>query len=185
MYWKQPGKENTERTLEVALERIADSGLDDVVVASNSGRTVRKFLEIADVVPSNLVCVTHHVGFREPGADEMKPQVREELRSRGIEVLTTTHVLAGVARSIKNDYGGLYPAEIIAESLRMFGQGVKVSVEISIMAVDAGLVPYGDEIVAIGGTGRGADTACIVKPGHSNRVFETEVKEILCRPREN
>ena len=96
-----------------------------------------------------------------------------------------THVLAGVARSIKQEYGGLYPAEIMAEALRTLGQGVKVSVEISVMAVDAGLIPYGKEVLAIGGTGWGADTACIIKPGHSNSVFDTDVLEVLCRPRES
>lgn len=71
----------------------------------------------------------------------------------------------------------------MAEALRMLSQGVKVCVEISVMALDAGLIPYGKEIVAIGGTGGGADTACIVEPDHSNNVLETDVKEVLCRPR--
>lgn len=185
MYWQKSGGEKTEDTLEVALDRLNDSEIKDVVIASNSGETVKKFLKMCDNPELNLVCVSHHVGFKEPGVDEMEPETREELKNRGVEVLTTTHVLAGVARSIKNDYGGLYPAEIMAEALRTLSQGVKVAVEISIMAVDAGLVPYGEELIAIGGTGWGADTACVVKPGHSNKVFETDVLEVLCRPRES
>lgn len=183
MYWQKPGKGNTKKTLKKAVNRLEDSQLEDVVIASNSGETIRKFLEIADGLSVNTVCVTHHVGFREPGVDEMGQKTRDELKELGVEILTTTHALAGVARSVKNDYGGLYPAEIMAQALRMFGQGVKVSVEISIMALDAGLVPYGREIISVGGTGRGADTACIVKPEHSNCVFDTEVREVLCRPR--
>lgn len=185
MYWKKSGGEKTEDTLEVALDRLDGSEIDDVVIASNSGETVKKFLAMADDPELNIVCVTHHVGFKEPGVDEMEPATREELSDRGVNVLTTTHVLAGVARSIKKDYGGLYPAEIVAEALRTLSQGVKVAVEISIMAVDAGLVPYEEEVVAIGGTGWGADTACVIKPGHSNKVFETDVLEVLCRPRES
>ncbi|MBS3765752.1 hypothetical protein KGY71_04440 [Candidatus Bipolaricaulota bacterium] len=184
MYWKKSGEVNTGRTLEVASERLKESGLKDVVIASNSGETVERFVKMADdITLNNTICVTHHVGFRDPGVDEMEDERREELKDKGVEVLTTTHALAGVARSIKNEYGGLYPAEIMAETLRMFGQGVKVCVEVSIMALDAGLVPYDREIIAIGGTGRGADTACIVRPDHSNRVFSTEVLEVLCRPR--
>lgn len=185
MYWDNPGSENTEGTLNLALERLEGSEIDDVVIASNTGETVEKFLEFAGGMELNLVCVTHHVGFREPGGDEMEQDEREKLKNRDVEVLTTTHALAGVARSIKNEYGGLYPAEIMANALRMLSHGVKVSVEISIMALDAGLVPYGEEIMAIGGSGRGADTACIVRPGHSNQVFETDVLEVLCRPRES
>ncbi len=185
MYWEKSGEKKTEDTLRIALDRVDGSEIEDVVIASNSGETVEKFLEMSDDSDLNVVCVTHHVGFREPGVDEMEEGKREELKNRGVEILTTTHALAGVARSIKKDYGGLYPAEIMAEALRTLSQGVKVAVEISIMAVDSGLIPYGEEVVAIGGTGWGADTACVVKPGHSNEVFETDVLEVLCRPRES
>jgi hypothetical protein len=185
MYWEEPGKKNTERTLKRARQKIDNSKLKHVVIASNTGETVEKFLDLTNELQVNLVCVTHHVGFSEPGVDEMEDGKRDELREKGVKLLTTTHALAGVARSIKNDYGGLYPAEIMAETLRMFGQGVKVCVEISIMALDAGLIPFDQEIVAIGGTGWGADSACVVKPGHSNDVFSTEVREVLCRPRKS
>ncbi|MFP4202700.1 MAG: pyruvate kinase alpha/beta domain-containing protein [Candidatus Acetothermia bacterium] len=183
IYWEEPGRKNTRKTLEVVSETLRTSKIQDVVIASNSGKTVEEFLEVLDGSSPNTVCVTHHVGFREPGVDEMAEEKREELKSRDVDLLTTTHALAGVARSIKNDYGGLYPAEIMAETLRMFGQGVKVCVEISVMALDAGLVPYGEELIGVGGTGRGADTACKIRPGHSNDVFSTEVREILCRPK--
>ena len=185
MYWKSSGGENTENTLEVALDRLNSSEIEHVVIASNSGETVEKFVEMSGDIELSVVCVTHHIGFKEPGLDEMGAQKRQALKDMGVEILTTTHVLAGVARSIKNEYGGLYPAEIMADALRMLGQGVKVAVEISIMAVDSGLVPYGKEVLAIGGTGWGADTACVVRPGHSNAVFETDVLEVLCRPRES
>lgn len=163
---------------------MKERDIENIVIASNTGTTVKKFLEKVENDTVNIVCVTHHVGFKEPGKDEMPESTRRELKEKDVEVLTTTHVLAGVARSIKNKYGGLYPAEIMADALRMLSQGVKVSVEISIMALDAGLIPYGQEIIAVGGTGRGADTACIIRPGHSNKVFETKVLEILCKPRE-
>lgn len=185
LYWEEPGRKNTERTLERVRGEIANSELKHLVIASNTGETVEKFLELTNDLQVHVVCVTHHVGFREPGFDEMEASKRDELRQKGVDLLTTTHALAGVARSIKNDYGGLYPAEIMAETLRMFGQGVKVCVEISIMALDAGLVPFDQDIIAVGGTGRGADSACIVKPGHSNDVFSTEVREVLCRPRKS
>ncbi|NLY83165.1 MAG: hypothetical protein GX084_00915, partial [Acholeplasmataceae bacterium] len=53
-----------------------------------------------------------------------------------------------------------------------------------VMALDAGLIPYGREIIAVGGSGRGADTAVIIVPAHSNHFFDTRVKEIICKPRE-
>jgi hypothetical protein len=113
----------------------------------------------------------------------MPENERAYLTSQGVKVLTTTHVLAGVDRGLKNKFGGIYPPEIIANSLRMIGQGVKVCVEISIMALDAGLVPYGQQVVAVGGSGSGADTAAIIVPEHSNNIFGLKVHEILCKPR--
>ena len=99
-------------------------------------------------------------------------------------MLTTTHLLAGVDRAVRNKFGGLYPAEIVAQSLRMLGQGVKVCVEISCMALDAGMTPYGKEIIAVAGSATGADTAVVIVPAHSNQFFDTKVKEIICKPRE-
>lgn len=182
MYWKQMGKQNTEKTVEVAVNTAKKQGIKNLVIASNEGDTVFKVLEQKNIEKFNLICITHHSGFREAGKNEMDSDIREKLKKSGVKVYTGTHVLAGVDRSLRKKFGGLYPPEIMANTLRMFGQGTKVCVEISIMALDAGLIPYNKNIIAIGGTGRGADTAVIIRPGHSNNVFETKVIEILCRP---
>lgn len=150
------------------------------MVASNSGYTVEHFLDKG----VNVVCVTHHVGFTGPGEDEMPARVREHLTEKGVRILTTTHLLAGVDRAVRNKFGGVYPAEIMAQTLRMFGQGVKVCVEIAGMALDAGLIPYGEEVIAVAGSGTGADTAVVIVPAHSNQFFDTKIKEIICKPRE-
>jgi len=131
-----------------------------------------------------LVCVTHHSGYVNPGENELKPDVGRRLQQQGVKILTTSHLLAGVDRSLRAKFQGIYPTEIIAMALRMMGQGLKVCVEISVMALDAGLIPYGEEIVAVGGTSTGADTACIIVPAYSNKFFDTRVKEIICMPRE-
>ena len=72
----------------------------------------------------------------------------------------------------------------MANALRMLGQGVKVGVEISCMALEAGMIPYDQEVIAVAGSGRGADTAIVISPAHSNNLFNTKVKEIICMPRE-
>jgi len=71
----------------------------------------------------------------------------------------------------------------VANALRMFSQGVKVCVEISAMAADAGLIPFSD-VIAIAGTGSGADTACLIRANSSNRFFKIKVKEIIAKPKE-
>lgn len=180
MQWEKKGPENTAATVEAVVKRAEELAVRHVVVASNSGATAEAFLDKG----LEVACVTHQVGYREPGDDEMEPEMRRRLAENGVKVLTTTHLLAGVDRALRFKFQGVYPAEIIASALRMFGQGVKVCVEISVMALDSGLIPFGEDIVAIGGSGRGADTACVIRPAHSQNFFDTQVKEIICMPNE-
>ncbi len=179
MLWENKGPEHTEATAAAALARAKELGIKHLVVASNSGSTVEYFLDQG----LTLTCVTHHYGFKHPGENEMEAATRQKLKDKGVQLLTTTHLLAGVDRALRLQWGGVYPAEIIAASLRMFGQGVKVCVEIACMALDAGLVPYGEEIISVAGSGRGADTACVIVPAHSHHFFATVIKEIVCMPR--
>lgn len=179
MYWATKGPENTEKTVMAALKRADELNVRRIVVASNTGATARKLIGAG----REIVCVTHQVGFNAPGEDEMGNEIRAVLEERGVKVLTATHLLAGVDRALRFKFQGVYPAEIIASTLRMLGQGVKVCVEIGCMALDAGLIPYGEEIVAVAGTGRGADTACVIVPAHSQYFFDTQIKEIICMPR--
>lgn len=179
VYFDEPGKINTERVAELALQKARESGIDHIVVASNTGYTARFFMGKGP----KIVCVTHHVGFREPGVDEMGPQVRQELKANGVEILTTTHLLANVERAVTSKFGGLYPGGLISATLRMFSQGVKVAVEIAVMALDAGLIPYGKPVISVGGSGGGADTALVLIPSHAKTFFDTEILEIICKPR--
>ena len=178
-YFAKPGKENTIEAVSIAISRARELGLQHLVVASNTGATVEKLLDQG----FELAWVTHHVGFSEPGVDEVDPAQRLALQGKGVKVLTTTHLMAGIDRALRFKGGGLYPAEIVAHTLRMFGQGVKVGIECAVMAVDAGLIPFGVPVMAIAGTGRGADSVIILKPAHSSQFFDTKIIEICCKPR--
>jgi hypothetical protein len=87
-----------------------------------------------------------------------------------------------VERSVAQKHGGVYPVLLIADTLRLFGQGTKVAVEVAIMAADAGALS-GDDIIAIGGSGSGADAALVLKPAHQNNFFDLRIREIICKPR--
>ena len=178
MYWKTAGPAHTAATVEMALAKAAASGLEDIVVASCSGATALLAVGRA----ANVVCVSHAQGFSAPGENEMTPAMRERLTAQGVKVLTTTHVLSGAERGISRRFGGACPVEIMAHTLRMFGQGVKVCVEVAVMALDAGLIPHGREVIAVGGTGEGADTAVVIRPAHAANIFDTYIAEIICKP---
>lgn len=178
MYWEKPGIKNTELTINQALKRIKELGIEHVVVASSTGMTAKKFIGLAP----NIICVTLHYGFNNPGENKMQDETRRFLEERGVKLLTTTHLFAGIDRALRNKYGGIYPAEIVAATLRMFGHGVKVCIEITTMALDAGLIPHGKDVVSVAGTGAGADSACVISPQHSNNFFENKIREIICKP---
>jgi len=62
------------------------------------------------------------------------------------------------------------------------GQGTKVCVEITLMAMDAGLIPPNQDVVAVGGTGSGADTALRIKPANAAKFFDLRIKEVIAKP---
>ncbi len=127
--------------------------------------------------------VTYHCGFKKPFEKILKDEVRSDLENKGVRVVSATHALSGVERSIAKKYTGSYPVLLIADTLRLFGHGTKVAVEISIMAADAGELS-GSDIVSVGGTGRGADSALILKPANQSDLFDMRIREIICKPRE-
>ena len=182
MYWKNQGNINTAATIEAALKRAKELEINYIVVASSSGATAEKLCELETGI--KVICVTHHASFTRPGEDEVPAATRSNLEEKGVKLLTTTHLFGGVNRALSTKFQGAYPTEIVASTLRMFGQGMKVCAEISVMALDSGLIPYGEEIIAIAGSGKGADTSCVIVPAHSKYFFDTVIKEIICMPRE-
>lgn len=178
MYFVKPGRENTDETVALVKRIVAERGIGYVVVASNEGATAELFLGCG----AKVVCVTHPNGFREPGQQEMSQAKRQQLEQDGISVYTSSLLFGGVERGIGKRFQGAYPAGILSSTLKMFGQGTKVCVEVAVMALDGGLIPHGEDIIAVGGTGRGADTALIVRPAHAGNILDTWISEVICKP---
>jgi len=181
VYFEALGKQNTESVLQLVKNYVQSEGIKDIVVASTTGETGVKASKIFKAF--NVVVVSHHVGFQEPEVWELKEENRRKILENGAKILTATHALSGVERAVRKKFATIMPLEIMAHTLRLFGEGTKVCVEIAIMAADAGLIPVDREIVAIGGTGRGADTALVIKPATASRFFSLEIREIIAKPR--
>jgi uncharacterized protein len=180
-YFQNPGMENTDKVIELVKERKEELGIKNIVVASVSGKTGLKILKNID--DAQIVNITHHAGFKGGDASEIKPEYKQKLENAGVPVYAASHSLSGVGRGITNKFGGITPVEVIAATLRLFSQGIKVCVEISIMAADAGLIPTDKEVIAIGGTGKGVDTAMVLKPAHMSNFFDLRIREIIAMPR--
>jgi len=180
-YFRKPGPKNTEGVLEAVSRRAKELGIDKVLVATCSGKTAFSALEIFDTALT-IIAVTHVTGFREPNYQELSEKARQELESKGVTVLTCQHAFGGVGRAVRNKLATYQVDEIIAYTLRTFGQGTKVAIELTLMAADGGLIRTDEDVISIGGTGKGADTALLLRPANSFNLFDLKVKEIICKP---
>lgn len=180
-YFEKAGAQNSEKTMALAKDRAKDLDIEHIVVASTSGETGA--LATETLSEHHIVVVTHSTGFKNPNDQQLETTYRERIEVANADILTCQHALGGVGRAVRRKLGTYQLEEIMAFTLRNFCQGIKVVCEITIMAADAGLVPAGEEIIAIGGTGRGADTAAVIRSANAQDFFDLRVLEILCKPR--
>jgi hypothetical protein len=180
-YFTEPGPVNTDVVLEAARKRAKELNIDKILVSSCSGATARKALDLLGGNYS-IIVVTHVTGFKEPDYQELPAEERTYLLDRGAQVLTSEHAFGGVGRAFRNKTGTYQIDEIIAYTLRTFGQGTKVAIEIALMAADAGLVRTDEDIISIGGTAQGVDTALVLRATNAHTFFDLKVKEVICKP---
>jgi hypothetical protein len=188
LYFENRAKENTEQTFTAAKQRAQELGIKTFVVASTSGRTGVQAMNVFDGM--KLIVVSHCYGSREPNKWLFTDENAELLKNKGIPIVTAAHAFGGITRAmnqmkIPNAPTTYVIGDIVANTLRMFGQGMKVACGIAAMAADAGLVRCDEDIVSMGGSGRvgGADVAAVLTPANSHRLFEMKVKEIICKLR--
>ena len=181
-YFEKSGEENTNKVISLVKDRLKDSDIKYVAIASASGESALKLANALEDV--TIINVTHHAGFHNPNQLDITDEMRLKLEDMGVVTFVGSHALSGVGKGIAKQLGGLNPVEIVAQTYRTFSQGIKVCAEISIMLADAGLVPVGEEILAIGGTGHGIDTAAIVTPVNMTKVFDIKFHEIIAMPKD-
>jgi len=182
VYFEKEGSQNTETTLKLVRGYAESTGIRDIVVASTRGETgvtASKLLK-----GYNIVVVTHHAGFPEPGGQELSEENRKQILENGAKIFTGTHALSSVERAVRKKFGTIEPLELIANTLRLMGEGTKVCVEIVLMAADAGLIPFDRDVIAVAGSGGGADTALVIKPANAARFFDLKIREVIAKPRD-
>lgn len=181
VYFERPGPQNTTRTLEIAERRSRELEIDTVLVASTRGWVGAQAAKLFQ--RHSLVVVSHSTGFVEPNTQQLTEENRAAIQATGATILTCQHAFGGVNRAVRKKLGTYVTDEIIAYTLRIFGEAMKVCAEIALMAADAGLVSVGDPCIAVAGTGRGADTAIVLAPVNAQQFFDLRVMEILAKPR--
>ena len=184
-YFEKQGEDYTNDLIKSVKDKIeSNNDIKRILIASATGESALKLYQILDNEDIEIINVTHHMGFSGPNESDISQDMVEKLEKVGIKTYFGSHVFSGAARGVTNKYGGYSPLDVVADTLRMFSHGVKVSAEISIMAADAGLIPVGEKIIAIGGRGHGVDTAVILTPVNAKDLFNLKFHEIIAMPKE-
>ncbi len=183
LYFGKPGTENTEACLEVVKNAIKNEKYKHLVLATTYGDTAVLFAKELKNSGVNIVAVTHSAGFKSVNTSELSPENRKTIETSGTKVFTGTMITHNIETAFASKFSGLYPTLLVANTLRRFGEGAKVCCEIVMMAVDAGFIPENEDVLAVAGTSRGADTVLVIKSAASKRFFELKVLEILAKPR--
>ena len=148
LYFLEKGSICTDKMLERAKEMAEKRGIKSIVVASTHGSTG---VEASKVFKGfNVIIVTHSSGFREADQQELIKENMKKIEENGAKILSTTHAFGGVGRAIRRKFGAIQYDEIIANTLRLFGEGMKVAIEIVLMAADSGLVRTNEDVISIG-----------------------------------
>ena len=191
LYFEEIKAENSDILLALVKEKALEKGVKHVVVASTRGGTGVKAGEVFKDSGINVVAVTHQIGPRGP---ELLLEHEERMKALGVKIVTCTHAFGGVGSSLRRSpprdqrpapYWPAYvpsTGDLIANLLRLFCAGMKVCFEITLMAADAGVIPIGENVIAVGGQGRGADTAIVIKSANTTSLFDLDVQEILAKP---
>jgi hypothetical protein len=179
-YFHDTGSANTIDVFSAAKLRASELGIKTVLIASTSGDTAVEAVKF--FIGMRVIIVTHSAGFQKPNTQQFTDENRRKVEAHDGQLLTTTHAFAGVSRAMRKKFDMYMLGEVIANTLRIFGHGTKVACEIAIMAADAGLVRTDEDVISIGGTSHGADTALVLKPVNADDFFDLKVQEIICKP---
>lgn len=179
-FYFQKEEDSTDEALQLALDTAKEFDIKSVVLASTSGNTAVKAAKMFKGSGVNLFIVGHQYGMREPGKTRFTEENIETVEKLGFKVHFGTDLLTATVGAFREKFGS-GPFGIVADTLRMFCQGMKVAIEVAIMACDAGLISSEEDVVAVAGTGKGANTVVVLQPANTYRIFQTRIKRIIAK----
>ena len=157
-YYSAPGKENVDKTLALIKKTAEELGISDVVVASTTGFTAKKAVEAFRNTEVKLT-------FVGTARERFPSELIEDLKKKGFNVC--------FSHEISYDY-----PDLVKMAYRRFCEGMKVAVEIAMLAAQQNYVPTNKDIISMGKW----DTAIVVKPSASSRFEDLIIKELICKP---
>ncbi len=188
-YFDEPGEENTPWVIEAVSQRLEDGGVRKVIVASTSGETAVEFARSLKG-KAELTCVSEAPYRREWGEEWpcLKEEFRQELERLGVTIIDRVPYIfhSSVLEAARGS--GAFPERVVKETLYSFGQGMKVAVEVALTGVSCGYVTPYEDVIGVGGSGKGADTAIVLRATYPASLFDKdpakrlEIREIIAMP---
>ena len=189
-YFDSPGKSNTQDVIEAVKKRLEDVDVEYVIVASTSGETA---IQLSDALGDSvkIVSVSESALVSEWGAKYpcMDAERKAELERRGVIVAERVPYFFHSSPLDGGKWSVPAPEVIVRETLYSFGQGMKVAVEVAMLAVACGYIEPFQDVIAMGGSGRGSDTAALLRATFPNLIFSKDaskrlvIKEVIAMPR--
>lgn len=191
-YFNVCGQINTEKTLELAIQRAHELGIVKLVVASETGLSALKAARMLQGSGMNLIVVTSAAGTKIENTviGDLKvgipsKRIWDELEKTGAKIVRATDPLYNIGAVL--EYRGLPTlATIIRLCLKMISSGTAVCITTILMATDSGILTEGEDVIAIAGSWVGFDTALVVRAINSVNLLKAgamQIKEIICKPR--
>lgn len=189
-YFDEPGEQNTEDVIEAVKNRLSATGIKYVIVASTSGKTAVKFAEALGK-QAKIISVSEPQYVKEWGSKWplMNPASKKKLKKLGVTVLDRVPYVFHSSILENSKWSQVTPEILLRETFYTLGQGFKVAVEVAMISVTCGVLEPYQDVIGVGGTSRGADTALILRATYPATALskdsnkKLEIREIIAMPR--
>jgi hypothetical protein len=209
--FERPGPINTDEVIEIV--KAASFKYEYLVVASITGDSALKLAE--KIRDKEVICVTCPQGMswevdkmdegpfatipelaqiRSAWAEQGLTRVpmgitqanRQTLDKHKVKIVQGTIPFFGPSFSIRMHLHQITELDLMAKTLELISTGTLVCLECVLMSVDTGVIPEGQEVLALAGTERGLDTAWVIRSSASANLFHpskgVRFIELLAKP---
>jgi hypothetical protein len=191
-YFNACGEINTEKTLELAIQRARGLKIKKLVVASETGSSALKAVKMLQGSGIDLIVVTSAAGTKieDTAIGDLKigisdKKIWNELEKSGARIVRATDPLYNIGAALERSHVPTL-ATMIRLCFRMVSSGSVVCVTATLMATDNGLLTEGEDVVAAAGSWVGLDTALVLRAANSVNLLRPgalQIREIICKPR--
>jgi hypothetical protein len=209
--FERPGPVNTDEVIEIV--KAVSSKYEYIVAASITGDCALKAAK--SITDKEVICVTCPQGMNwevdkmDEGPFAIIPELeqirkdwvkqgltrvpmgitqenRKELDKLKVRIVQGTIPFFGPTFSIRVHLKQVTGLDLMAKTLELISTGTLVCLECVLMSVDAGVIPEGQEVLALAGTERGLDTAWVIRSSASANLFHptkgVRFIELLAKP---